>query len=251
MGYTKLFNEIVMSTVWREADHVRILWVTMLALKDQYHTVNASLPGLADAARITIEQCEQALFVLESPDIHSRSTEFEGRRIEPCDGGWLILNGEKYRQRMGADERRAYKAQKQREYRAKQKEQEDVDNSVDKSSETRTPLTHKEEEADTDKPKIKTKASKRFVKPSLEEVTEYCKERNNTINPQTFLDHYESNGWKVGKNPMKDWKACVRTWEQRSNSNGQNQSTNQSRTGRVNSKLNQIAQDAIDRGETL
>lgn len=54
---------------------------------------------------------------------------------------------------------------------------------------------------------------KRFVKPTLDEVRAYCDERRNRVDPQTFLDHYESNGWRVGKNPMKDWKAAVRTWE--------------------------------------
>lgn len=54
---------------------------------------------------------------------------------------------------------------------------------------------------------------KNFKKPTLEEVEEYCKERNNNINAQKFIDFYESKGWKVGKTPMKDWKACIRTWE--------------------------------------
>jgi uncharacterized protein YdaU (DUF1376 family) len=53
----------------------------------------------------------------------------------------------------------------------------------------------------------------KFKKPSLEEITAYCQERKNQVNPQQFLDHYESNGWLVGKNKMKDWKAAVRTWE--------------------------------------
>ena len=56
---------------------------------------------------------------------------------------------------------------------------------------------------------------KMFVKPSVEEVRAYCQERNNTIDPENFVDYYESNGWKVGKNSMKDWKACIRTWERR------------------------------------
>lgn len=54
---------------------------------------------------------------------------------------------------------------------------------------------------------------KRFVKPTVEEVKQYCIERNNCVNSEQFYDYYESNGWKVGKNSMKDWKACVRTWE--------------------------------------
>lgn len=56
---------------------------------------------------------------------------------------------------------------------------------------------------------------RRFTPPSLEEVTAYCRERGNGINPQAFIDFYASKGWKVGNQPMKDWKACIRTWEQR------------------------------------
>jgi hypothetical protein len=60
---------------------------------------------------------------------------------------------------------------------------------------------------------IKVKQT-RFVKPSISEIQEYCNERHNNINAEKFFNHYESNGWYVGKNKMKDWKACVRTWEQ-------------------------------------
>lgn len=59
------------------------------------------------------------------------------------------------------------------------------------------------------------KKSSRFAPPSLEEVKSYCQERNNGVNPETFIDFYASKGWKVGNQPMKDWKACVRTWERR------------------------------------
>lgn len=60
------------------------------------------------------------------------------------------------------------------------------------------------------------KKTKRFVKPTLAEVTEYCRERNNSVDPAKFIDFYESKGWVVGKSrtPMKDWKAAIRsTWE--------------------------------------
>ena len=56
---------------------------------------------------------------------------------------------------------------------------------------------------------------KRFVKPTLEEVKAYCAERNNGVDAQRWYDYYESNGWKVGRNPMKDFKAAIRTWERK------------------------------------
>lgn len=59
--------------------------------------------------------------------------------------------------------------------------------------------------------------NKRFVPPTVEEVRSYCKERNNGINAERFIDFYEAKGWMLGKNKMKDWKAAVRTWEGREN----------------------------------
>ena len=55
--------------------------------------------------------------------------------------------------------------------------------------------------------------SSKFTRPTLEEVKAYCIERKNSVDAEQFMNYYESNGWKVGKNAMKDWKAAVRTWE--------------------------------------
>lgn len=61
--------------------------------------------------------------------------------------------------------------------------------------------------------KVDSKRRKVFKKPSIEEVQAYCEERGNSVDPESFVDFYESKGWVVGKSPMKDWKAAVRTWE--------------------------------------
>lgn len=52
-----------------------------------------------------------------------------------------------------------------------------------------------------------------FIKPSIEEIKEYCQQRQNNINANSFYDYYQSKGWMIGKNKMKDWKAAIRTWE--------------------------------------
>jgi len=57
------------------------------------------------------------------------------------------------------------------------------------------------------------KEEKKFKKPTTEEIQNYCKERNNNVDAEKFYNFYESKGWMVGKNKMKDWKAAVRTWE--------------------------------------
>jgi len=77
-----------------------------------------------------------------------------------------------------------------------------------------------------------TTKRKRFEKPTLSEIKEYCIERNNNVDAQHFYDYYESNGWKVGKNSMKNWQAAVRTWEKNSytNTTKQTKKTNTEQT---------------------
>lgn len=60
---------------------------------------------------------------------------------------------------------------------------------------------------------VRGEKARRFIPPSVEEVEQYCLERSNNIDAQSFIDFYESKGWMIGKNKMKDWKAAVRTWE--------------------------------------
>lgn len=82
-----------------------------------------------------------------------------------------------------------------------------------------------EEEEEEDKEEVeevptvpkKREARKRSSTPSVDEVREYCFERGNGVDAETFVDFYASKGWKVGNAPMKDWKAAVRTWEKRDN----------------------------------
>lgn len=84
-------------------------------------------------------------------------------------------------------------------------------NTNDTDSDNEYEYEYDYESSKEDKKEIKTK--KKFIKPSLEEVNSYCLERNNKVDAQRFIDYYEANGWKVGRNSMKDWKAAIRTWE--------------------------------------
>ncbi len=76
----------------------------------------------------------------------------------------------------------------------------------------------REEKREEEKRKeLKSKPKKQFIAPTIEEVKEYCIERKNSIDPENFISHYEASGWVRGKTKIKDWKACVRTWEKNSN----------------------------------
>ena len=209
--FTKLFSSITESTIWCEDSDIRVVWITMLAMCDKNGRVWASIPGLAKRAAVSLEKTEQALQKFLSPDPYSRTTDFEGRRIKAIDGGWQLLNHAKYRAIRDDEERRAYKTAKQREYRAKEKES--VDRDVDNVDSGGPQRTHTDTDTDTDT--SKQKKTKRFAPPQLGEVREYCQTRSNSVDPEAFMAFYESNGWKVGRNSMKDWKAAVMTWERR------------------------------------
>lgn len=116
-GYTKLFNSILASTIWEEDDKTRIVWITLLAMADKFGVADGSVPGIATLARVTQPDCQKALAKLQAPDKDSRSDEYEGRRIRKIDGGWLILNHEKYRAKIDDDERREYLRVKKAESR--------------------------------------------------------------------------------------------------------------------------------------
>ncbi len=105
-GYTKLFSSITDSTVWREPDRTRLVWITMLAMSDADGYVAASVPGLADRARVPLQDCLTALDAFRAPDEWSRTKEYDGRRIVDVDGGWQLLNHAKYRAIQDAEHRR-------------------------------------------------------------------------------------------------------------------------------------------------
>lgn len=118
MSYAKLFSSIVHSTVWELPDHVRIVWITLLALKDAEGIVRASVPGLSRAAAVSREKCEEALSVLSSPDTESANKDHEGRRILPIEGGWFVVSHDKYRKLLSIEERRERDAARKRAQRA-------------------------------------------------------------------------------------------------------------------------------------
>ena len=146
-GYTKLFASLLASTIWRENDKVRIVWITLLAMADQHGIAEGSIPGIADLARVSIEDCESALARLQEPDRYSRSPEHDGRRVRVVAGGFLVLNHSKYRERLNAEERREY----QRRWQAERRRVDTMSTNVDSCRQMLTVLTQAEAEAEASK----------------------------------------------------------------------------------------------------
>lgn len=106
-------------------------------------------------------------------------------------------------------------ANRQRRFREKQKTfaLQDRYEGVTKNNESKS--IELEKEIDTEIELDNRAKPKRFTPPTLQDVKAYCIERKNDVDPERFIDFYESKGWMVGKNKMKDWKAAVRNWERK------------------------------------
>ena len=119
--WAPLWNGIVDSSVWDEEDMVVKVFLTMLALKDADHIVRMSPYQIGFRSRKTETEVLRALTVLSSPDTKRTEPQpFEGRRIKAVEEGWLILNGEKYRQMVSDEMRRARNRRSQAAYRQRQ-----------------------------------------------------------------------------------------------------------------------------------
>lgn len=117
--YNKIFTSILDSSLWLESNPTRIIWFTFLAAMDEDGYARfASVANLAHRARVTLQETEEAVKCLESPDKDSSDPDNEGRRIERVQGGWIVLNAGKYRElvtRSVAQERNRLRVAKHRE----------------------------------------------------------------------------------------------------------------------------------------
>jgi hypothetical protein len=164
-SFTKLFSSITKSTVWCEPAGTRLVWITMLADCDRRGEVHASIPGLANLARVTVVECEAAIATFLAPDPYSRTPDHEGRRIEPIPGGWRMLNYDLYR---GKKDEGAVREQKREHMRRVRAEEEmnatsgngisTVGNGVAQKSTISTCGDIAEAEADTEKSNSKSRA---------------------------------------------------------------------------------------------
>lgn len=96
-GFTLLWSKILDSSVWMESKETRLVWITLLAMKDSKGIVQAAVVGLAHRARVSVVECESALKTFLNPDPNSSSRVEDGRRIREIAGGWEIINHEQYR----------------------------------------------------------------------------------------------------------------------------------------------------------
>lgn len=141
--------EILSSSVWSEAAHVKLVWLTLLILCDTEGYVGAAIPGIARAAGVTVEQTRDAIRLFMLPDPDSRTQSNEGRRLETAERGFRILNFREHLDRLSADRTRA--RERVRKFRAKKRESADG-NVTFRSGNREQGIGNREKEGKTETP---------------------------------------------------------------------------------------------------
>lgn len=116
-GFTKLDPGIIDSSIWAESAETRVVWITLLAKCDREGYARLSFSGLQRASNVPTEDAQKAIERLEGPDTDSRTPDNEGRRIRKVDGGWHVLNYEKYRNNLKDEAIKEYFAEQKRKQR--------------------------------------------------------------------------------------------------------------------------------------
>jgi len=226
-GYFPLWRKIFDSSINEESLVTRWVWVWMLSNANIDGILTATLGAISRGANIPMSETVEALEALQSPDPNSTTPDEDGRRV--VSGGqntWVLVNYEHYRAMAKKEQERASTRDRVARHREKKKGVTDeslqsvtVTDGNEEYEKVTVPLRDRVRDRDSDRvsesPKKREKKKKRsvFKKPLLAEVVSYLDEKGETrIDPSSFLDFYESKGWMVGKNPMKDWKAAIRQW---------------------------------------
>lgn len=218
-SFSKLFSSITKSTVWCEPHTTLRVWITMLADCDFHGRVYASIPGLANLARVTVEECESALETFLAPDQYSRTPDNEGRRIEVIEGGWRLLNYELYREKRDPEARKLQNREAQRRCRARQHVSAEMLTNGDqtqKSAQDRRQKTEKEKSES--KEQVRSRGSRLPNGWTLPlEWRIWAQQERPDLNVDreaaSFADHWHG---KAGAGGVKlDWEATWRNWIRR------------------------------------
>lgn len=206
---TDIFDDekILLIESMPESDSVIVIWFKLLCMAGRQN--NSGVFMMNDTIAYTDEMLA-TIFRRPLNTVRMALAAFQQYgMIEVVDGAITIPNWEKHQ---SVDKLERMK-QQNRERVARHREKQKALAGACNVTVTLSNAPDIDKDIDIDKENIRGAKRKRFTPPSLEEVRDYCQQRNNSVDPQRFIDHYESNGWKVGRNKMKDWKAAVRTWE--------------------------------------
>ena len=222
---TDIFDDekILLIETMPDADSIIVIWFKLLCLAGKQ---NNSGVFLLNGRIPYTDEMFSTIFRRPLNTVRLALKTFEQfGMIEIINDTVTIPNWAKHQTMDKIEAKNAYMRDYMREYREKQKALTDGKTNSKSNSKVNVSEADKNRE---DKNRLdknrENKAASRFTPPTVDEVSDYCKERNNGIDAESFVDYYTSKGWRIGNGPMKDWKAAVRTWERRDAKPGKQQS---------------------------
>ena len=237
--FAKLYARVTESSLMEESITTRYAFFVMLAIADPHGYVIGTDVAIARRLNMPLEEFLRSAKVLTQPDANSNTDDHEGRRLIQSDGerGYMIVNFLKYRDMRNEDERREYMREYMRSKRAKEKSVNNCKQPLAKLAQEE--VTVEVEEESTALTRVR---APRFEKPSREELDLHAAKIGLTADEvDKFVNHYESNGWKVGRNPMKSWPHSLVNWKLNQQAYGTNQQTN--RNGAIDRSIGNVGYD--------
>lgn len=218
--YAKVFDSIYSGSL-RGKPYSQLVFIYLLVNSWQTKGICDIHPSrIVDDTGLSLDQVEAALCDLQRPDPESRSPKLSGSRIALLDEhrawGWRIVNWDKYNAVQKSVERKEYQAnyfQSVLKYRRAESRKVSVSTEERRGEESKG-------EKDSKSLSLRTP----FKAPTTTDVSKYCYEKGLSIDAEQFCGFYQSKGWRVGNQPMKDWKAAVMTWARRRAIDGKAQS---------------------------
>jgi hypothetical protein len=219
--FAKVFEQILDSSIASDWQ-IRHVFEDFLKLARKVGSdwiVDMTPDSISRRTGVPLDIVERAITNLESPDTQSRTPDHDGRRLIRLDEhrswGWIIVNYQKYREIASKEMVRMSEAERKKEYRSR---------STPLSPFPPVPPNPCTPVQSTDTEAERSRVGPGHVpdRPSLNNMVEYGKTIGLSVTESTkCFDYYQSNGWKVGRNPMKDWKASIRNWSRNVNATTQ------------------------------
>lgn len=209
---TDIFDDDKMKLIdaMPEADTIIVIWFKLLAQAGKSNSSGALI--LSNKIAYT-EEMLSTIFNRKLQSIRLALDTFDRLGMVERGDYIQVSNWEKHQNVDGMERIREQTRERVRKHREKQQ----LIGVVEPVALSNVTVTHLEleleEELEEDKDIKPKEKAKRFVPPTLEEIKEYCRSRNNAVDSEKWFNFYQAKGWLIGKNKMKDWKAAVRTWE--------------------------------------
>jgi len=229
-GFIKLYRKLLINpVVCKDGDYLAV-WIYLLL-----NATHKEMPAMFKGSKITLKP-GQLITGRQSIATKLKISESKVQRILKC------YETEHMIEQQTSNQNRLVTVLNWELYQGSEQQNEQQMNNQRTTSEQRVNTNKNDKNDKNDK-----KNNNIFIPPTLEEVTSYCKERKNSVDPQRFIDFYESKGWMIGKNKMKDWKAAVRTWERRNNNTSKQDKPTQRPQNAANFTQRQYDDDFYER----